>query len=60
MSGVDIADLRPGASAVFAVVDAGSDADAARATGDVVYWKVDNGVTLTNTVEGDIVFERDA
>lgn len=43
------------------VVDAGSNGSFTRPSGAAcVYWTINNGVTLTTSVEGDLIYERPA
>jgi len=46
---------------LFTKVEAGSTAGTARPDTDgPVYWFCDNGITLTNPIEGDLIFTREA
>lgn len=48
-------------SGTIVVLDIGANAGAARTAGSgVQYWICNNGVTPTNAIEGDLVYERPA
>jgi hypothetical protein len=64
VSSADVSDAIDAALATAApmqVVDAGSDDSTARPSGAAaVYWICDNGVTPTNAVDGDLIYNADA
>lgn len=46
---------------IIVVIDIGGTAGAARTAGDgVQYWICNNGVTPTNAIEGDLIYNRPA